>query len=203
MVEDGVLKKMLRDKKVIVLPTTMQTEGIRRVHEIGHFGVRKMEENLKQDYYIPKLREKLEKFVSCCIPCVLAEKKLGKKEGELIPIPKGDAPLDTFHIDHLGPMTVTGKLYKHVFAVVDGFTKFVWIDPTKTVGTVEVLGRLINQQKTFGNPGRIVSDRGATFRSDEFRDYCAAEGIKHSLITAGVPRGNGQIERSIESSYLF
>ena len=38
-------------------------------------------------------------------------------------------------------------------------------------------------------------DRGTAFSSDEFRQYCEDEGIKHSMITTGLPRANGQVER--------
>lgn len=51
------------------------------------------------------------------------------------------------------------------------------------------------QQVAFGNPQRIISDRGAAFTSSEFRDYCISENIEHIKITTGVPRGNSQVER--------
>lgn len=51
------------------------------------------------------------------------------------------------------------------------------------------------QQKNFGSPNTIISDRGTAFTSQEFRDYCAENDINHVLITTGLPRSNGQIER--------
>lgn len=194
-VEGGLVMKQIGNKKIIVLPASMYVEVIRREHENGHFGVKKMAERISEEFYIPNLTERLERYVKCCIPCILSERKKGKVEGKLTPIPKGDVPLSTYHVDHLGPMTTTGKAYKYLFVVVDAFSKFVWIYPTKTVKTSEVLDKLKLQQKTFGNPTRIISDRGAAFTSSEFREYCAAENIDHILITAGVPRGNGQVER--------
>lgn len=193
--ENGILMKRVNDKNVIVLPTSMHQEVIRKAHDNGHFGVKKMLESIRSEYYIPSLKEKLERYVSCCIQCILAEGKRGKTEGELQTIPKGDIPLTTYHIDHLGPMTSTSKMFKYLFVVIDGFSKFVWIYPTKTTNIKEVLDRLKSQQKTFGNPKRIISDRGAAFTSNEFKEYCIDESIEHVLITTGVPRGNGQVER--------
>lgn len=137
--------KKLEDMNVIVLPTEMQLNVIRRAHDNGHFGVKKMSESIKKEYYIPNLTSKLENYISCCVPCVLAKRKKGKREGILKPIPKGDQPLNTYHIDHLGPMTATGKLYKYLLVVVDGFSKFTWIYPTKTTNTREVLSKLREQ----------------------------------------------------------
>ena len=54
---------------------------------------------------------------------------------------------------------------------------------------------MINQQRVFGNPARIISDRGSAFTSADFKEYCNKESIEHVLITTGVPRGNGQVER--------
>lgn len=110
-----------------------------------------------------------------------------------MPIPKGYVPLSTYHIDHLGPMTSTSKLYKYILVVIDGFSKFTWLYPTKTINVKEVMDRLRTQQKSFGSPERIISDRGAAFTSTEFKEYCSEEHIDH--VTTGVPRGNGQVER--------
>jgi len=78
--ENRILMKGAGEKKVIVLPTSMHQEVIRRAHENGHFGVKKMLESIKTEYYIPDLTAKLEKYVCCCILCILAERKAGKKE---------------------------------------------------------------------------------------------------------------------------
>ena len=123
--------KRVNDKNVIVLPTSMQANVIKKIHENGHFSVRKVAERMKEEFYVSNLNEKIEKVISCCIPCILAERKQGKKEGLLQPIPKGDRPLETYHIDHIGPMTATTKLYKRILVIADGFSKFVWLYPTK------------------------------------------------------------------------
>ncbi|GFX74961.1 pro-Pol polyprotein [Trichonephila clavipes] len=60
------------------------------------------------------------------------------------------------------------------------------------------LEKLKQQQKTFGNPIRIISDRGSAFTSKLFNDYCDEENIQHLQIATGVPRGNGQVEQFIE-----
>lgn len=100
-----------------------------------------------------------------------------------------------WHIDLLGPLTATPKGYKHILAVIDGFTKFCWLFPTKSTTTKEVVDKLTVIEATFGNPEKLVSDRGAAFTLEDFREYCTARGIHHLLITTGVPRANGQVER--------
>lgn len=111
------------------------------------------------------------------------------------PIDKGDVPLTVYHIDHLGPLPSTKKSYQHIFVVIDAFSKFVWLYSTRTTSTAEVVNRLGKQATIFGNPQKIISDRGTAFTSHEFKEYCREEGIQHVLITTGVPRANGQVER--------
>lgn len=178
----------------LVVPRKMQTQTIRRAHERGHFSVNKTESLVRSDYWTPNLRQRVERVVRSCVACILAERKQGKQECFLHPIEKGNVPLDTLHVDHLGPLPSTKKSYKHILVVVDAFSKFVWLYTTKSTGTQEVLARLRRQAAVFCNP-RIISDRGTAFTSNEFKEYCLAENIEHNLITTGVPRGNGQVER--------
>ena len=100
-----------------------------------------------------------------------------------------------YHIDHLGPFRSTSKQYKHIFAIIDSFTKFCWLQPTKSTTSNEVISKLKLQSSVFGNPSQIVSDRGTAFTSTDFDEYCKAENITHTTITTGVSRSNGQIER--------
>jgi len=51
-------------------------------------------------------------------------------EGFLNPISKGERSLDIYHVNHLGeplPMPSTKKSYNYIFAVVDFFSKFIYL----------------------------------------------------------------------------
>ncbi|GBO18018.1 Retrovirus-related Pol polyprotein from transposon 17.6 [Araneus ventricosus] len=123
------------------------------------------------------------------------KQKHGKGEGFLNPIPKDNVPLNTNHIDFVGSLPSTNKRYRHIFTVVDAFTKFTWFDPFKSPSAQEAIDKLKLQQTIFGNPSRIITDTGSAFTAKEFETYCSEEGIQHLKITTGIPRGNGQIER--------
>ncbi|GFY46051.1 transposon Tf2-6 polyprotein [Trichonephila inaurata madagascariensis] len=173
----------------------MEAELIKLIHENGHFSVAKTEEIVKQEFFIPNLTNVVKKVIVNCVPCILANKKTGKKEGFLNPIFKVNIPLSTYHVDFIGPLPSTNKSYQHILTVVDAFTKFTWLYPVKTVSAENALEKLKLQQKTFGNPIRIITDRGSAFTSKLFNDYCSEENIQHLQIATGIPRGNGQVER--------
>ncbi|UYV80704.1 hypothetical protein LAZ67_19001449, partial [Cordylochernes scorpioides] len=193
--ENNLLWKEVEGDRTLVIPKGMEIEIIKLAHEEGHFGVQKNFEMLKKEYYITDLKSKIKKYIQNCIPCILSNRKHGKQEGMLHPISKGDTPLDTYHIDHLGPLASTRKDYNYLLVITDGFTKFTWIYPTKTTRTSEVIQKLESQQQIFGNPRRIITDQGTAFTSNDFKEYCKEESIEHCCITTGVPRGNGQVER--------
>ncbi|GFV83814.1 hypothetical protein TNCV_2556001 [Trichonephila clavipes] len=192
---NGILYKYLNGRELIVTPKAMEAEIIKLIHENGHFSVGKTEEIVKQEFFIPNLTNVVKIVIVNCVPCILANKKTGKKEGFLNPISKESIPLSTYHVDFIGPLPSKNKSYRHIFTVVDTFTKFTWLYPVKTVSVESVLEKLKQQQKTFGNPIRIIPHRGSAFTSKLFNDYCDEENIQRLQIATGVPRGNGQVER--------
>ncbi|GBN63453.1 Retrovirus-related Pol polyprotein from transposon 297 [Araneus ventricosus] len=154
------------------------------------------DKNFHPTYYMSKKTTDAEKKYSNYELEALAviEAKRGKKEGLLHPLQQEDTPLHTYHIDHLGSLESTNKNYKYVLAIIDAFTEFVWIYPTKSTTSTEVIAKLEIQKAVFGSPFQIISDRGTAFTSGDFADYCGKEEIKHHAITTGLPRANGQIE---------
>ena len=112
--KNNVLFKIINDKEILVVPEAMQVEVVKNCHSLGHFAITKTED-LKRDYYFPNLKKCVETVVNNCIECILVNKKRGKAEGFLNPIPKEDTPLLTYLIDFLGPLPITNKNYNHIF----------------------------------------------------------------------------------------
>ncbi|GFW94420.1 transposon Ty3-I Gag-Pol polyprotein [Trichonephila clavipes] len=79
--------------------------------------------------------------------------------------------------------------------VIDAFRKFTWLYPTRSTDSAKAINRLENQRHVFGNPARIITDKGSAFTSSAFEDYCKKQNILHISITTGLPRSNGQIEK--------
>jgi len=79
--------------------------------------------------------------------------------------------------------------------MVDSFTKFIWLFPTKTISCEETLKMFRIWSEIFGNPVRIVSDRGSAFTANSFAEHMKENEIEHVWSTTGVPSENGQNER--------
>ncbi|GFX87939.1 transposon Tf2-9 polyprotein [Trichonephila clavipes] len=197
------LKAQQADDQITAIKTLLETTPhdnyiasiIKTAHERGHFTVLRIQDLVSKDFYILRLKDKVEKFIQNCVTCILTNRKRGKQDGTLNPIEKNDLPLHTFHLDHLGPLATTSKKHKHVLAVIDAFSKFTWLYPTRSTDAAEAINRLENQRHVFGNPYRIITDKGSAFTSSAFEDYCKKQNILHICITTGLSRSNGQIEK--------
>jgi len=189
------LYKWADGNHILVVPRRLQKEIIRSIHEKGHINARKVETIVKKDYSIEKISQKVSDVIANCIVCILANRKEGKKDCLLNPIEKGDVPIHTYHIDHLGPLKSTAKSYNHLLVVTDAFSKYTWIYPVKSTDVDEVLRKLEFQREVFGNPFTLIADKGGAFSSKKLKEYCKEHKINLHLITTGVPRANGQVER--------
>jgi hypothetical protein len=54
-----------------------------------------MKEGVEVECYIPGLEEKLKKFISSSILCIISDKKTSNKKEEVMPFPKDDRPFST------------------------------------------------------------------------------------------------------------
>lgn len=141
----GIVYVWENGAQLILVPKKLENEIIRAVHERGHIDCKKTEAIIKKEYFIGKLAKKVSQVIANCIPCILATRKEGKKEGFLRPIDKDEVPIHTYHVDHLGPLASTAKSYKHILVVIDAFSKFTWIYPVKTTNAAEVMRKLVSQ----------------------------------------------------------
>jgi len=62
------------------------------------------------------------RVVKSCVECIISEGKAGKKEGFLTPINKDYKPLETYHVDHIGPIEQTSENYNYFLVVIDAFS---------------------------------------------------------------------------------
>lgn len=194
--QDGLIYKHVDDKLLFYVPSLLEGNVIRANHDdFGHFGAEKVYELVKKVYWFPKMRKKIERHIKNCLKCIQFAPNSGKIEGELHNIPKGCLPFQTIHIDHLGPLEETKNKHKHVFAVVDGFTKFVKLFAVKTTSSKEVINSLNIYFQAYSRPVRIVSDRGTAFTSNEFKNFIEENNITHIKVATASPQSNGQVER--------
>lgn len=108
---------------------------------------------------------------------------------------KSAVPFDTIHIDNFGPLPAEKSRARHVFAVVDAFSKHVKFYPVNTPGTKEACNALAKYFEYYSRPRRIISDCGTSFTSQEFEKFIEKHNIQHIKVDVASPQSNGLVER--------
>ncbi|RLU18847.1 hypothetical protein DMN91_009205 [Ooceraea biroi] len=162
---------------------------------MAHAGAEKTLAGIRRSFWFPTMRKKVYEYIENCLTCLMVNTSTQGTEGEtqLYPLPK--EPLKILHIDHFGPLQGSADNYKHILVIIDAFTRFTWLSPTKSTGTTEVICCLDKLFNTFGRPKEIVSDRGTAFTSKEFKDFVLKFLVKHRLIAVASLWANGIAER--------
>ena len=101
---------------------------------------------------------------------------------------------------HIGPLPLSSG-FDAILVIVDRFTKLAHFVPASTTDNSRDLARhfLANVFRLHGLPDDIVSDRGATFASAWWTEFCFLLGSKVRLSTAFHPQTDGQTERTNQS----
>lgn len=146
-------------------------------------------------YWFPKMKDKVEHYIKNCLKCIMYSAAPHSNNRTLHSIPKKPVPFDTIHIDHFGPLPSITSKRKHIFAIVDAFTKHVKLYAAISTSTKEVIAYLSEHFRYFSRPKRIISDRGTCFTSLEFHEFLAENNIQHVKIATASAQANGQVER--------
>ncbi|XP_066988204.1 uncharacterized protein [Macrobrachium rosenbergii] len=104
----------------------------------GHFGIHKTAGKLLKDYYWPKLKSDVKKFVNSCSIC----QKVGKPnqvipKAPLCPIPVVSEPFKEIIIDVVGPLPRTRSGNEYIFTMMDKMSRYPESIPLRSIKSVK------------------------------------------------------------------
>jgi len=122
---------------------------------------------INRNFWWPKLRNDVKKFVKSCEICCKAKVPRHKPYGLLSPLSTLDRPWSDISIDFIVELPKS-KDTTTVMTVVDRLTKMVHFIhfrclPTASIATDSFISNIF---KLHGFPDSIVSDRGTQFTSE-------------------------------------
>lgn len=194
--KENRLYRNCNDRLCWVVPSGVRWRVVKGAHDDrGHFGVDKTMGHLVSDYWFPRMRTYVTKYIEACIECAYNKRPGGATEGQLHVSETVPIPFRTLHIDHLGPFVRSTKGNSYVIAVVDAFSKYAVVKAVRSTDTKAVINMMRELVQYFGTPARIVSDQGTAFTSKAFAEYCSDHSVQHIKNALRTPRANGQVER--------
>ncbi|UYV71990.1 K02A2.6-like, partial [Cordylochernes scorpioides] len=182
---------------VKVIPRSLINRVMGYHHNIasaGHFGVRKTLRRLRSEYFWPRMRTEVQNYIRRCENCQFSNQ--GASKAANAPHFRPMQRFEHIAIDFIGPLETTPRGHNSILSIMDLFTKYPILVPTRdqTAGTVvkALVDRVITHH---GVPKTVLSDRGSAFISQVFKGVCKALGISAVNTTAWRPQSNGAVER--------
>lgn len=177
-----------------VVSKAERKEIIRKCHDpptCGHLGVTKTVDRVARNFYWPKMRTDVAKYVRACRVC-LQIKPPQHQVGEMLSAtPTVSRPWKLVSIDIIGPLPRTTKGYAYILSVADCFSKFVLLFPLRSADAPAVTERIENDViLMFGAPEVFLADNGVQFRSKKFLEMTKIYNIKVSFRANYHPQAN-------------
>ena len=107
---------------------------------------------------------------------------------------KATRPLERLNIDFKGPLP-TATRDRYILTIVDEYSHFPFVYPCSRIDAETVIKCLSHLFSIFDMPEYVHSDQGASFMSNQVKNFLHEKGISTSRTTPFNPQGNGQIER--------
>ena len=175
-----------------------QWEMIAAVHNssVGHFGVQRTMKILRRlGVEWENMRVHIRKFIHLCPAC--------QKMSQLKPLIHAKAftisayrPMERVAIDYIHNLPVDHQECQHILVVIDCFSRFVELYPTRQLTAEETADHLLCYVGRYGPPIQILSDNGSHFVNGVITSLLHYMGIDHQFSMAYSKEENGIVERA-------
>jgi transposase len=177
-----------------VVPKDSRLEVLSRCHDdvtSGHMGVFKTFQRIRAQYYWPKMKSDIYRYIAGCKTCAQHKVEQKPPAGLMGNRANPSAPWEIISLDFIGPFPRSSQGYTYALVVTDHFTKFVLIFPMRTA-TAKTLTRYLEEQVflVYGTPRTIVCDNGAQMNGTLFRKLCAKYQVTIHFTPRYYPRAN-------------
>ena len=176
----------------VIIPSVLQKNVLSLLHD-SHPGIVRMKGLARSYVWWPNMDLAIEKTVKNCSLCQENQKSPAK--APIHPWEWTERPWSRLHIDFAGPYH--GQTF---FLLVDSHSKWLEVVPVSSMSASTTINHLRSIFATHGLPDSIVSDNGATFKSDEFQQFLAQNQIRQIFVAPYHPSSNGQAERMVATT---
>ncbi|KAJ4449523.1 hypothetical protein ANN_00924 [Periplaneta americana] len=169
-----------------------------------HLGATKSLNRIFKEFFWPKMRSYVREYVTNCEFCPRAKPPSNTRVG-LYSAETDSRPMQRLFMDFLRPLIRTRNGNKLILAMVDGFSKFVWLFPLRDMTSKSVVKILIHQVFAQHSIQEcIITDNATVFNSKIFNDMCFQWGIRHVNTSPYYPQPNlvERLNRNLKSALI-
>jgi transposase InsO family protein len=187
-----------RERKWIPDNKQLRTSLIHGVHTsfgLTHPGRSVTYKTLARYYFWPGMSRDVTRYVDHCDDCSRTKVWRDGKQGYLRPLPVPDRTWQEILIDFITGLPESDGC-TNLMVITDRLSKDVILIALPDIATETVLKAFMERVVHYHFvPRSIVSDRGAQFVSNLWRQFCEVTGIRQQLSTAFHPQTDGSTER--------
>ncbi|KAJ8929712.1 hypothetical protein NQ314_017573 [Rhamnusium bicolor] len=192
------VKTNLSEWKLLV-PILQRPEILKQCHDSStsaHFGFFKTLKRISEDYYWPKMRKDILRYVKSCKVCG-SQKVSFSRYGLMGKEKKVEFPWQIISADIFGPVTRSKRGYSYLLVVADWFTKYVLVHPMRSA-TAQTVSRFMENEVflVYGVPQFIITDNGKQFASSHFRKLAERYKVQKIWFNAKYHPQVNPVERS-------
>ena len=177
------------------------TKRLKKVHnsKVGHWGLDICRRRLSEEH--PRRGERgvtdrmIKEFIRQCPACqVMNRMRLQIKTHRFTCASYN--PFEVLNLDHIGPLTKDAHGNEYILVIIDAFSKWVELFPTKSTTAIETASTILNHIGRFSTPEVINTDQGPAFHNELVTELTRLCGIEQSFATAYSSEENGIVERA-------
>ena len=176
------------------IPQPFRRQVFDHYHALNHPGILGTHRLVNRRAVWPGMRKDLREWVRTCLACQAAKVHRHTRT-PLQAIPTPTHRFHTIHVDLVGPLPPS-RGHRYLLTCVDRTTRWATAIPMPSI-TAECTAAhfLSGWVASFGAPVVVITDQGAQFESQAWRDLMAFLGSTRQRTTAYHPQANGMVER--------
>ena len=159
--------------KQLIVPRTLRLKLMKMAHEGmtgGHLGFDKTKAYVQHRAYWPGFSKDISHFCQACEPCSRYRRGAAPKQGLLEPLIVGYV-MERISIDITGTHPTSSLGHKYMLTVADHFSKWADAFPKRNQEAKTIAQVLLDKVFCYlGMPLQILSDQGANFQSELFKE---------------------------------
>ena len=203
IVEDDILYhlELPRNKKLqqletvrrqLVVPRELRELILKSYHDkYCHISGDKMYNTIRTKFFWINMYTDVFQWCKTCLECQ-SGKAGAHTRAPLRSLPVETTIFERWHVDHLSLPECHG--YKHVLVVIDSFSLYSILLPTKTTGAEETAKLLYDNLFMQYGAKTLLSDRGSAFRSKLVQELCRLLGVRQAFTSSRHPESNNRCE---------